>query len=687
MNEMAIKSIEIRNILSFDSVVINDINEINCIVGKNNVGKSNLLKVIRFFYDRLDGKKLIGLELNNSYTPYGCIKISYDLSRIKKIVTSKNSNKSSYFKHIYNVFFKGELTGDARVFSDEPSEPSCIFSLELIINKDGMSKWSIDNKDKLKVISYLYPFFDIETRHINLYDWNKLWIIVSQLKSFNMSSFNKDKLVEFINEEISPTSDGYKKYLSEIQNVIDTFKYSYKEKILGLIKVGLNGHRFSIDGNILEKQSDGTNSFRYISTFLTLIISLTRREFITPFIFIDEPEIGLHPKITEELIYNIFEVVIKYQKNSLYNIGKYNTPLPKIMFSTHSPNIVKSIMKLFSNNNSIFHFSKNGGDEITKIRKLKTDYRDERFLNAFSDNEARLLFSDFIFFVEGATEIELFGNRKLQRYFPKLRKIDFYSGDNVLIENISPSYTKAVTPYLFLFDMDKAMDVVNGNNKFNKIELKGNGNIFTFKNINKEIENKKYSYSKKHNEIFCLFKKIVSYNGWNIKISKKTLSTIDGSYSEFLELKKNIHNYLIEKNVYILDNTIEGVLICRQSSEIFFKWLESKGVPINDLINKLNNRNYLTKDLLLIYIRLVFGGKSEILQKSNNISKSNKIYKYVNDNLIGNRVSSKKTSGWVNDFLTYAIDHIENNCEENHFYNHFSRYFPQLSDIINKLRF
>ncbi|EBU7006558.1 ATP-binding protein, partial [Salmonella enterica subsp. enterica serovar Kintambo] len=73
-------------------------------------------------------------------------------------------------------------------------------------------------------------------------------------------------------------------------------------KVLNYVKVGLDGQTFQIDGKKLEIQSDGTNSFKYIEIFLSLLISLTRRDYITPIVFIDEPEIGLHPKKSEQLI-------------------------------------------------------------------------------------------------------------------------------------------------------------------------------------------------------------------------------------------------------------------------------------------------------------------------------------------------------------------------------------------------
>ncbi|EAM9694118.1 ATP-binding protein, partial [Salmonella enterica] len=169
---------------------------------------------------------------------------------------------------------------------------------------------------------------------------------------------------------------------------------------------------FQIDGKKLEIQSDGTNSFKYIEIFLSLLISLTRRDYITPIVFIDEPEIGLHPKKSEQLIENLYEIYMSFKKSKEgIEQNKYATPYPNIFMSTHSPNILKSVVKEFGINQQVLHFSML--NENTNIRKMNSTYDDHRFLNIFNDNEARLFFSEFIFFVEGVTEQELFSNKLL----------------------------------------------------------------------------------------------------------------------------------------------------------------------------------------------------------------------------------------------------------------------------------
>ena len=104
---MAIKSIRIKNILSFDDFYISDLRDINCIVGRNNTGKTNLLKTIDYFYSKLSDDNVVSLPLFSKYTSTGSITITYDTERIKSVVSS-NKNKSDYQKNIYKSLFKSE---------------------------------------------------------------------------------------------------------------------------------------------------------------------------------------------------------------------------------------------------------------------------------------------------------------------------------------------------------------------------------------------------------------------------------------------------------------------------------------------------------------------------------------------------------------------------------------------------
>jgi predicted ATP-dependent endonuclease of OLD family len=736
---MGIKSIKIRNLLSFDDLIINDFKDVNCIIGQNNVGKSNLLKLIRFFYSRLEGKRELTPELFSSYSAYGSITIVFDTTRIKRIVTSKKNN-SKFLKHIYNVLFKGEPRGFFKIFSTNSEEHSS-YELTLKIHSDDSCHWSIKNDSIRNILNYLYPFFEIETRHIDLYDWDKLWFLISKLKSFNVDDLDHSDIIEFFDSNISEGSSSYSDYIEKIQTITDTSKYSYREKVLNYVKVGLKGHTFMIAGESLNYQSDGTNSHKYLELFLDLLISLTRREYITPTVYIDEPETGLHPKRNEELISKLYDVYSSYQKTKdEREIGRYKTPYPRIIFSTHSPNILKYVIRLFEKNQQILHFSK-PSDGCTTVRKMNSHFDDSRFLNIFSDNEARLFFSHFILFVEGATELELFGNLKLQNKFPKLKKIDLYQMNDVTQKYVNPSYSNVSIPYLVLYDADVLVDFNFNNQKFS---------FFTEKVNLKKIQSK-YKKSFFNTEII------------KTKSALKTLLNNEGSQLEFeennLDIKKfsleNFINYInkevLLKNKYMLTTTtIEGSLINQHSISLFIMWIKSEvihhlNIPNvhyksrhistakskllsgnKTLLETMNKTFIISKDKpdlsvseqafidklradyidmlftkvdalcdrdkdKVIIFRMLFEGKSNTLVSRHNDKYTThfddsfkEAFKEIRkdvlkplSHLLG------KTSGWVTLFLNFTIEHVEKAKGSNNFHKEFRKLFPEIYDIIN----
>jgi predicted ATP-dependent endonuclease of OLD family len=706
---VSIKSIKIKNLLSFDELIINDFKDINCIVGINNSGKSNLLKLIRFFYNKLEGKRELPPTLNSNYSTFGTITIVYDTSRIKKIVTSEtNKGKSAFFKHIYNVLFK-EKEEKGNIFSlidREDKDKNSTYELTLQINSDDSTKWSTKNKNVLNVINYLYPFFDIETRHIDLYDWNKLWIIVSRLKSFNINKLKQDKIVKIFNDSLSHDSNSYKEYIKKIDNAMQTNKYSYREKVLNYVKAGLKGQTFLIDEQSLEMQSDGTNSHRFIEIALELLISLTRRDYINPTIYIDEPEIGLHPKRNEELIYKLYDVYSSYKKTKeIKEKGRYKTPYPNIIFSTHSPNIVKEVIKLFEDNQQILHFSKDKKDN-TIVQKMNSTYKDKRFLNIFSDNEARLFFSNFILFVEGETELEIFGNKKLLDRFPKLKKIDVYkSSSNVLGSYINPSYSNTAIPYLFLFDADKIYSFKRDSSdpKIRKLSFENkNKNLYRLpdgkqeneQEIDRLISKYKKGFNKKYKDklenilkLKAIYKKEFTFNKLSFKINEA---------DEYRESIRIIQKYLDDYNVRFVHTTIEEILINMSSKKLFFNWLKNQHRIKKANFTKRNTtkRRFITDDLLVEYFRLLFDGKMETLVSykqiidKKNLHQSKRLLKFISKKL----KKQDKTSGWATDFLNFVIDKIENSLvstetkeREKEFREKFKQNFGELYDIITHI--
>jgi predicted ATP-dependent endonuclease of OLD family len=572
---MSIKSIRIKNLLSFEDAYIADFKDINCIVGQNNAGKSNLLALLNYFYASLRQERVVPPSLYSNYSAMGSITIEYDTTRLKKVVTSKGI-KNPYFRHIYNTLFsrKNNLLGLAAFaeFIKEHNRKKSKYFLTLIVKKDNSICWSTKNKDVLEIINRIYPFFFIDTRHINLYDWSKIWETISQLKFLNMNALQRQDLVGFIDDKVSKRSGSYKDYVEKVNEITSTSAYNYQEKVLNYVKVGLKGHTFNIEGEDLQQQSDGTNSHKFLELFLSLMIALTRREFITPTVFVDEPEVGLHPKRNEQLIYRLHSIYTSFQKTKgEREVGRYATPYPRIIFSTHSPNIIKTVVKLFKgeNEHQVLHFKK-GRNESTSIRLIKSHYDDPRFLNIFSDNEARLFFSKFILFVEGETELEIFGNLRLVSKFDKLRDIDVYAANDVHLNAISPSKSNLPIPFLILYDSDHFLDC-----RLDKTgsETRGKLNIITKKvdlgKIEKHLKcsffgSKDYAVRK---AIGVVKKAVTSPKSLNENHTDFTLFNI-GFFVNYAN-----RNIFKSQNISFNATTIEGVLINDSSIKYFIDWI------------------------------------------------------------------------------------------------------------------
>ncbi|MEG1186103.1 MAG: retron Eco8 family effector endonuclease [Eubacterium sp.] len=739
---MGIHSIKIKNILSFDNLVINDLADINCIIGKNNVGKSNVLKVIKFFYECLAGTTSLPPKLFNAYSTYGEITIVYNTSRVEEVVRSKKG-KSPYQKHIYNSLFESELK-EWWVTSGRSNKN--YYSISLRINKDNSISWSEKNKKVREVLTRIYPFLYIDTRRIDLYDWKDVWEMVSKLKFLNTNNLSRDDLVNYIDSNISGKSNSYREYVNSIRKVTRAAAYNYQDLILNYIKVGLDGQTFNINGYDLITQSDGANSYQFLEVFLSLTIILTRREFITPIVFIDEPEIGLHPKRSEELIQKLHDIYRGFKNDGQFRQdGKYKNPFPVMIFTTHSPNILKTVIKSFNHphEHSIFHFSSTK-DQQTISNKMNSQFEDARFLNVFSDNEARLFFSNFILFVEGETELELFGNYLLKMIYPFLNNIDVYRTNEVYLKAINPSRSNVAVPYLVLYDADKMIDIDLSDGKviFKKKEV----DLFSYRDKYKSS----YWGSKKYYHKMAL-DAVLSLSGKKFKMSA---SKMDFERLDIERVIARVNRVLNDcESIYVASNTIEGLLINNDSRNIFIEWLicefvkntniTSKGdanILINRFLNSSSpidiercfnaiysrsttinvnvsdiNRDFAekirldyiklrakefykikaSKDEITMMLRICFEGKTVTLCSKDNKKFTNidQRYRDIIEVFCAHVVKKlpgegKKTGGWVTSFMSYALKHLEKNSStKSEVKVKFKDTFKELSAIIESISF
>ena len=157
--------------------------------------------------------------------------------------------------------------------------------------------------------------------------------------------------------------------------------------------------------------------------------------------------------------------------------------------------------------------------------------------------------------------------------------------------------------------------------------------------------------------------------------------------------------YLLLKNCYITRSTIEGCLISIHSAPIFWEWLDDEyKLNSNSILSKLTKNNLtLSLNNLIEYIKVIFNGKTSILNKSRQLKdvlqnsttceKSKKTICYIEEIFSKYNVDTGKTSGWVTSFINYSINYIEKEMsKKKNFDSLFELYFPELYGIIQRLQ-
>ena len=652
---MPIVRFQVHNSKSLNKVDI-ALEDINCFIGENGTGKTNILKCLNFFYLSLTEKRFESslFDKDNPYNDYLEITLTYDLSKIIRIA------QNNYDKNFLTVhqFFK-KILFDVKSFLDENNK----VSVTLRQYKDNVIVWNVPH-DFRTFLKNVYPIYFVQARHIKLTDWENLWETIgdmSKLKEKKVSEHQE----ELINLFEKIYGGSYKKNLNYLikefkTNDIEIKKFELQNKLSHIYQLQLGGRHFKYREEELDYYSDGMNSNNYLKILFNLVEKLTFSKLKEPAVVVDEPEVGLHPKLADELMNLIIE----------------KSRVVRVIMATHSSRMVKNIVN--TNRASLFHVS--NSSKYTIINKMKS-FTDNRGTNVISEKEASFYFSRGILFVEGATELELFTNEHLKELFPILNQVEVFSydSDNVKLRLIHPKERNTAIPHLLLLDLDKILHYEN-----NKFRLKGD----SYNPLkNKEIEEKEmYLYGKKRADSLYTRKRIKG-------IIKKCIfePNDEWNYIEddlFHTLKGLIKNYCLQYNVYPVETTIEGALVNKANFPIVYKWINTykKISHLESTINIEKNPHFKTTIL-----RLILSGKFETLnvidEKMINRTSDRtlrEVYKKINNAKI------KKTDGWVGSLINFYFSNYINKDDEQPLsekLNIFRRHFGELYDIIKKLEY
>ena len=441
-----INKISIQNYKSIENIVIDsksDHSDIFCLLGKNGSGKTNIFKAIDYFF-RYIGKPYSEEQIIDSANPYTqkcIISIAFQFDLLSR-KADQNKKLSNEFKRIYEY-----ITKNKSYDFTETEE----LELTMIQFRDGTIRWNIEDKHICDTIKSIFPLYYIDTRRLDLYTWDKLWQIISDLSSAKPNDDYKQILdkafFDIYGEKYNSSKDIIENVFNEYNVSLD--KYHFTERYKNAFSMRFGGNQFVFDGHSLDYYSDGTSSFTYLKLLTALIPQISDISCKFPILLIDEPEISLHNEYITEFV----EYMCRNIKKNAF-----------CMISTHSPKLIADL----NNQNtdySIYRVTRKGFYSV--INKMNISWI-KNSKHKVTVRETECYFSDCLVYVEGETEIQLFSHPKILELFDKLKKVHFYSFDSndkrlrtVLSDNLNLG-----VPYKLLIDMDKVLQY-NKKNKFN----------------------------------------------------------------------------------------------------------------------------------------------------------------------------------------------------------------------------
>lgn len=663
---MGIRKIQINNFKSLKNININfnDYYDLSCFLGKNGAGKSNLLNAINYFYEKINfnyGDSSV-LDNKNMYVQNLNISITYDFSNLLK----KSPNK--YIRSIIEKL-KPYLNNKNEVL------------VEMRQDKSNKITWYPKTDGMVRAIINTFPIYFVNTRDINLVNWETLWDIASDL-SKRSSQISDDGFYELLDEVFENAyGDKYKKNIQSIKKILkdenlNLDRYDYINRYKNILAVRFGGSKFISEGNNLDYYSDGLNSFRYLKLLIKFISKLNKTSWKEPILLIDEPEIGLHSKF-------IYELVDMMKNNINKNMN--------LFISTHSSELICELMKN-DIKTCIYRIDKiNHYSIIDKVNEF-IDGKDKHRLTI---NEVKCYFADAIVMVEGTSDIEVFYNRKIRELYPKLREVEFYNmqSNNIGFKFVSPNERNFNIPYLVVVDMDKIIKPPKEFKSIIKYTLNADKDINPLFNEKISRKEKFQYYSKKsYNsrktltyDLHCTIRKKIK--DYKFTIDRSGYYIKEDYHKELLE---EIRLYCVHYNILPFRTTIEGALINHENYEDVLKWIKHEEICNLQELDKLLNKDKEWKPEDFNYrttiLRLICNGKYDSLFTFKNLNKSKDI---VSPDLgkLHSKIN-KKTDGWINKWLNFFFKHnIDRISDEEEKRQKFESKFPELSITIKRIEY
>ena len=425
---MKLRGIKLLNYRNLNDIKITFSDDLNYIVGENNIGKTNLLYAINRIFT---GKSFEANDFQDSTKTIEIV-IRLKLNDVEKGIFDDltDPENTDYINIRITQESPDEYLRYSHYETGESVLPADIRRL-LLINYDSLRnpKNELDfskTKGAGTFLNYIVKKF-VENQEEGTTYLNKGVIkrlekyvdsILKNIEAFNR--FNIQPLAEQNNQEM----------LTRIMVLKDANNVSVSE-----IGYGVQ-YNMLIVLSILEK----------IISYAKKLKDNDKR--LQTLLIFDEPEIHLHPYLQRTLMKDILKIASGQDEefnsilNQLFGIDEFSG---QILIATHSPNIISDDYKKL-----IRMYSEQGNTNVVNAKKLTLDSRERKHLLMQFEYLKEAIFARGVIIVEGESEYGSF------KSFGDTLGIDF---DREGIALIKASGAESIIPLMKLFDKLKIANV------------------------------------------------------------------------------------------------------------------------------------------------------------------------------------------------------------------------------------
>lgn len=616
--------------------------KVNCLVGKNGVGKTTIDKAIIYFYEM--AKKSYAMEdvidKKNPYIQKASIEICFDFTKLFDCRES-NDYLESVIDEIRPYMIDNKLAIKFYQFKN-----------------GGIKWWPISDRFIIEKVLRFFPVYMVQTKCVDINAWSELWDVVTDIA---ITGIKEDKNIVWgrLKDNFEKIyGSKYAKVIDIVDNAIKREQLSinerdFKKRFKNALMSNFGGEMFMFDDQRVDYYSDGINTLKYLSLLLKLLSELSTLSWKEVMIILDEPEISLHLQFIEELASVIVVAAAKVN----------------FLIATHSTRLISTLLSETTDEFKVICNQVCVRNGYTYIRLISDIVKDkEKYL--MRDNEAESYFADALVFVEGQTEIQLLKNKNIVKLFPKLKKVTIYNtnSNDSTTELIHPSYNNPAIPFLILIDMDKVLNYSKPKNRF--YISKSNHVVNPLCNDSIKAKEKYLYYSSKKKATYIQRKKVQRYLEKEI-CANKFYNDSKIYDNLIMEVKKYCKAY----RTIVFKTTIEGAIVCKESLNVFYEWLKNYwgDTEYGKYYQEVSGYDIYGQ---ISIARGVFHGKTDYLFKFRKDMVPNAIF-----SIIKKYKSGDKVDGWVLAFFdwffeNYMDDTVENNEQT------FRQFFPELYEVV-----